>query len=144
MKARYWKYCEMNLSNSQWPNVCDDSSLTPLEDSEIVFVEWMDSTTTFGWREPDADGPSVIVSVGILVHHDESSIVISTSRSSGGRYVDQLSIPLGCVRKISGASMPKPGSDTTLKIVPAVAGLPAGERGGRSCESALPPTQKGN
>jgi len=67
---------------------------------EIVFMEWVDSTTTFGWHEPDKNGPSVITSVGILVYHDEKNVVISTSKGSSGCCIDQLTIPRSCIQKM--------------------------------------------
>lgn len=66
----------------------------------VVRVWWVDSTTTMGWCLEDVDGPTVIESVGQLVREDEESVVLSTSRSREGRYIDQLTIPRRCIRKM--------------------------------------------
>ena len=67
---------------------------------KIVYVEWIDSCTTSGWRDEDRSGASLIKSVGIEVSRNERTLVLSTSRSDGGRYVDQMSIPMEAGKKI--------------------------------------------
>ena len=67
---------------------------------KIVYVEWEDSCTTYGWLNPQVDETSMIRSVGIEVARTKKSITISTSESQGGRHVDPISIPMGCIRKI--------------------------------------------
>lgn len=67
----------------------------------VVYVEWLDSAMHRGWDEADRSGPALIKSVGILVHRDEGCIVLSTSRGgNSGKYIDQLSIPMGAVKKV--------------------------------------------
>lgn len=65
----------------------------------VVYVEWEDSCTTYGWQKPEADETSMIRSVGIQVARTDKAITLSTSQSEGGRFVDQISIPMSCVRK---------------------------------------------
>ena len=66
----------------------------------LVYVEWEDSCTVYGWRDPELDGPSKIKSVGHLVTKNNKFMVISTSQSESGRFVDQLTIPRSCIKKI--------------------------------------------
>lgn len=80
----------------------------PINQAEIVFVQWTDSVTTFGWQNKETDGAAVIDSVGILCHYDDKSVVISTSRSKAGRFLDQLTIPRSSILKMHGEEMRKP------------------------------------
>ncbi len=81
---------------------------TNLDLAEIVFVKWNDSFCSYGWNPPDQHGPSIIQSVGILVHHAKEFIVISTSRASAGNYCDQLTIPKKAIISIHGEDFRKP------------------------------------
>ena len=65
-----------------------------------IYVEWLDSCSTHGWFSTEYAGASRIKSVGIEVRRDEKTLVISTSMSDGGRYVDQMCIPMEAVKKI--------------------------------------------
>ena len=67
----------------------------------VVYVEWIDSNTTRGWYAKDTDGPSMIRSIGFELHRTKDFIVLTTSESSGGRYLDQLAIPMCAVKKIT-------------------------------------------
>ena len=66
----------------------------------VVYVEWDDSESTYGWREPDKDKPSVIQSIGVLANKDKNGVIISTSKTAYGKYVDQLWIPKSAIRKM--------------------------------------------
>lgn len=67
--------------------------------SPLVYVEWADSCSTMGWHPvPAGRETSHIVSVGLLVQEDEQQVVISTSQSEHGRYVDYLAIPRASIR----------------------------------------------
>ena len=78
---------------------------TVLDVLKIVYVEWEDSSTTFGWHEEHDDEPLVIQSVGILVREGKKSVTLSTSRAVNGDYVDQITIPrraIRTMRKVAG------------------------------------------
>jgi len=61
-------------------------------------IEWEDSQSTYGWQPPLVNEPSaMIVSVGLLVDANKKTVTISTSKSSGGRYVDSLTIPRSAI-----------------------------------------------
>ena len=66
----------------------------------VVYVEWIDSSTTSGWCAKDMDGPVLVRSVGFELHRTKDFILLSTSQSSGNRFMDQLAIPTCCVKKI--------------------------------------------
>lgn len=66
---------------------------------KAVYLEWEDSCSGYGWHGPDKDETSLIRTVGIEVSRTEKTVTVSSSRSAGGRYVDQLCIPLAVVRK---------------------------------------------
>ncbi len=68
--------------------------------SPVVFIEWEDSCTTQGWGQPEKDETSLIRSAGILVSQTKKAVTISSSKSQGGRYVDQLAIPRSCIQKM--------------------------------------------
>lgn len=67
---------------------------------KAVYVEWVDSSTTYGWQNPESDETSLIRSVALLVAKTARTITLSTSESQHGRMVDQISIPMSCVRKL--------------------------------------------
>ena len=67
---------------------------------KVLYVEWVDSCTSRGWDNLDKSGPVLIRSVGIRVHRDANSLVLSTSKSGSGRYVDQITIPASAIKKV--------------------------------------------
>jgi hypothetical protein len=67
---------------------------------DIVMLTWLDSANTSGWHPEDESGPVTIKSIGLLVNETREFIVISTSKSDQGRYMDQLTIPRSVVKKI--------------------------------------------
>ncbi len=67
---------------------------------KVIYVEWEDSAMSAGWEQPHSDKPLFIRSAGILVRQGRRSITLSTSRSQGGLYVDQLTIPRSAIRKL--------------------------------------------
>jgi hypothetical protein len=67
---------------------------------KIVLVAWVDSVSTFGWREPNDHGPAVIMTSGFLVREDSKSISVSTSVGRSGNCLDQLCIPRACIQSI--------------------------------------------
>lgn len=80
----------------------------PLSQSEIVFIEWIDSMRTEGWNKPEKDDALTIHSVGLLVGQDSKKVTISTSRCESGNYVDQLTIPKCSIVKMHGGKFQKP------------------------------------
>lgn len=68
---------------------------------KAVYVRWVDSSTRRGWEQPDTGELCVIHSVGIEVGRTADAIILSTSFNSGTMFVDQLSIPLAAVKKIT-------------------------------------------
>jgi len=70
------------------------------EARKAIYVEWVDSATSPGWKEVDCGGPITIKSIGWLIHDDPRFIVIASSESSSDRILDQLSIPRDCIVKI--------------------------------------------
>lgn len=72
-----------------------------IDKNPIVYVEWFDSQTNYGWRknEDDDDEPAFIKSAGILVSKGKKCVTISTSKSNFGNFVDKLSIPICSILK---------------------------------------------
>ena len=66
---------------------------------DIVYVEWDDSESSYGWREPETEKPKAIKSFGILVDKNKNGVSISTSKTDYGKYVDQMWIPASAIRK---------------------------------------------
>ena len=73
---------------------------------KAVHVWWNDSATDLGWRDKDISGPSIIESVGWLVHETADFIVLSTSNGSSGKWLDQISIPRSAIRKVARVKVP--------------------------------------
>lgn len=82
------------------PRFPPDGYLLP-KGVKATYVRWVDSSTRRGWEQADTGELCVIHSVGIEVGRTEDAIILSTSFNSGTMYVDQLSIPLAAVQKIS-------------------------------------------
>jgi hypothetical protein len=72
----------------------------------VVYVEWYDSESVYGWREPETMFPKPIRSIGVLVHRDKNMLVLSTSKTVYGKHIDQLTIPMCSVRKIKKVRIP--------------------------------------
>jgi hypothetical protein len=68
---------------------------------KAVHVVWVDSATTRGWDQADLGEPTVIHSVGIEVGRTDKTITLSTSFNGGSMFMDQISIPLASVKRIS-------------------------------------------
>lgn len=68
---------------------------------EVVYVEWEDSCTTYGWRPREGNATSMIRSVGIVVERNPKTLTLSTSENDEcSRYVDQIAIPMSAVRTL--------------------------------------------
>ena len=65
----------------------------------VVYVEWRDASSSTGWQTPDKDETASICSVGWLVNKTKKTITISNSQSKYGKFLDQLNIPRGWVKK---------------------------------------------
>ena len=65
----------------------------------VVYLEWLDSCTNYGWRNPEEGHLSKIRSIGFLVKEDKHSLTITTSASLNGQAVDQITIPKVVVSK---------------------------------------------
>ncbi len=72
----------------------------PRDKFPVIYVEWEDSESNYGWREPLDGDIAPIRSIGVLVQRDKRTLTISTSKTEYGKYVDQLSIPMCSVKKI--------------------------------------------
>jgi hypothetical protein len=68
---------------------------------KAVYVRWVDSSTRRGWEHADRGELAVIHSVGIEVGRTDDAIILSTSFNSGTMFVDQISIPLASVQRIT-------------------------------------------
>lgn len=64
---------------------------------KAAHIKWVDSVTTYGWQNKETNGPSVIETVGWVVHETKAHIAVTTSASSGGRFLDQVVIPKSCI-----------------------------------------------
>ncbi len=72
-----------------------------MKNLRVVKITWLDSATDPGWRNPlGGCGHVKIQSVGILVGKNKDGVTISSSLSSAGHYMDQLSIPRTCIKKM--------------------------------------------
>lgn len=68
---------------------------------KYVKVNWVDSHILYGWHDKDDSYSSTeCVTVGILVANDKKNIVVALSESLEQRG-DSITIPKGCVKKIT-------------------------------------------
>ena len=67
---------------------------------KLAYVQWEDSATDPGWSPPHDDERFWIKSFGILVREGKKTVTLSTSKSPGGNYVDQITIPRSAIRKM--------------------------------------------
>jgi len=65
-----------------------------------VRVFWLDSHSQDGWGEYDKPTNLECVSIGHLVHRDESAIVLALNKNSYGMYGSFITIPMCSVKWI--------------------------------------------
>jgi hypothetical protein len=67
----------------------------------VVYVEWDDSISRWGWRSPNSgDKAEIIRSVGILVSDLKHHVTLSASKAECGDFLDQVKIPRACIRRL--------------------------------------------
>ena len=69
---------------------------------KIVLVEWIDSSTEYGWLKVESFDTSVVKcqSVGFLIKETDDAIVVTLSRSDSGRCADAITIPKCSIKRI--------------------------------------------
>ncbi len=69
--------------------------------SRPVYVEWVDSETSTGWRKPrkPQDIDLRCWALGFLVTETENSITLAVAVSENGDACDQMTIPKGAITK---------------------------------------------
>lgn len=68
--------------------------------TKAVYLEWTDSSAFKGWQYPGVDTtPSKICSIGYLLEDKPDHIVITTSLSNTGSFMDALTIPKCAITK---------------------------------------------
>ena len=65
----------------------------------FVWIEWVDSTRAFGWREPDQHPNLEAISIGILISESDECVTISSS-TCGEMFLDHLTIPRCAITKL--------------------------------------------
>lgn len=66
-----------------------------------VIVEWEDSKVIHGWQVPMFnEPPAKIISVGLLVDINKKTVTLSTSKSGGGNFASQITIPRSAITKL--------------------------------------------
>jgi hypothetical protein len=73
---------------------------TKKKDLTVVHIEWIDSCSNSGWRNPEEDGISHIHSVGLLVREQPEYVTLSSSKGEYGKYSDMMSIPRSCITRM--------------------------------------------
>ncbi len=68
--------------------------------SRPVYVEWLDSSTSTGWRDPDSDHDLGCISLGFLVKECDESVTIAHSVAAIGHVCDQITIPKAAITLI--------------------------------------------
>jgi len=69
----------------------------------IAIIEWVDSQTVYGWSEYDVneDTPATILTVGLLVSDDPSSVTVAVGMSKSKKYTGKLTIPKCAIKHIT-------------------------------------------
>jgi hypothetical protein len=73
-----------------------------LELGQVVALLWVDINSALGWCY-NPKKPRVlakIASIGYVVQCNKESLTITTSMDARGATIDDLSIPLGCIRQL--------------------------------------------
>lgn len=68
---------------------------------KLCLVEWVDSSTEYGWHQAGCFDDSVPIcqSVGFLLKETDITIVLAHSRSNSGRYADTITIPKCSIKR---------------------------------------------
>ena len=66
---------------------------------KLVYIEWIDASSSLGWGNPDKDDTTTIRSTGWLVNKTKKTITLSTSQSEQGKFLDQINIPMSSMTK---------------------------------------------
>lgn len=69
---------------------------------QAVTVDWVDTKSALGWSyDPNAKRTLARVrSLGYVVQVNNEVLTLTTSLSDGGKSLDDLSLPIGCVTRI--------------------------------------------
>ena len=70
--------------------------------SRPVYVEWIDSSSCYGWREPDptSDPDLKCWTLGFLITESENSVTVASSVSATGHVSNQMTIPRAAITVI--------------------------------------------
>lgn len=68
---------------------------------KVLYVEWDDHCSERGWVDGEnVDGkPLRMTSVGVLMKETKTTVVISTTRAEGERFISPLTIIKKCIVK---------------------------------------------
>lgn len=78
------------------------NTITKTLGKSIVYIEWQDSCTDYGWRHhDDIGGPAKACTIGILVKRTKSFVTVSSSigEVGKGKCLDPVSIPAKAITK---------------------------------------------
>jgi hypothetical protein len=77
--------------------------IPPLKFGQALEVDWADTKSALGWgahRPALKRRPGYVRSLGYVIEINKEALTISTSIEEGGGSLDDLSIPIGCIRRI--------------------------------------------
>jgi hypothetical protein len=80
-----------------------------LSSPQCVYVEWVDSSSIYGWRDTEtAKGvsPIAVRTVGFLVNKTQGHYTVSASKSEEGHYDSPISIPRKAVTRFQTFEVP--------------------------------------
>ena len=66
---------------------------------KLVYIEWLDASSSLGWHYLDKEGTSLICSTGWLINKTKKTVTISSSYNDSGKFLDQLHIPACVIKK---------------------------------------------
>jgi len=66
-------------------------------------ISWVDVKSALGWtyNPQKKRTPGYLQSIGIFVEQNEECLTITSSMDERGASIDDLSIPLGCIKKVT-------------------------------------------
>ncbi len=76
----------------------------PISISRPVYVEWIDSSTSHGWKEPKTDLDLRCWTFGFLVGECDETVTVASTVESGGQVLDQITIPRAAITLIQDVS----------------------------------------
>jgi len=84
------------------PSLRGQMKFPPITLGQTIKVVWADSKSALGWKyDPGLQRkPGYIKTIGYAIQENDECITLSTSLGEHGESLDELSIPVGCIKEL--------------------------------------------